>query len=217
MKRSETLLLPYFVWIEPHQSWTRASGLQSAMVAESEPASTPATLLQRVWAFALDYLIICGYLILLGIVTSVVLTYVGWGVLSGFFASPLRADLLAFLTSVFPVALYFAVTESSSRQASWGKRRRGLRVVSANGGRVSFLRALSRSLLKLLPWQLAHTCLFHIPGWPVSPGTPPTWVMVGLVLVWVLVALFAISVAATDRRDAIYDRLLGIRVLADPG
>lgn len=187
------------------------------MIIDHPNQPVPATLFQRVLAFALDYLIICGYLILLGIVTSLVLAYVGWGALGGFFASPLRGDLLAFLTSVLPVALYFAATESSSRQASWGKRRRGLRVVSATEGRVSFPRALSRSLLKLLPWQLAHTCLFHIPGWPASPGTPPTWVMVGLVLVWVLVAVFAISVAATDRRVAIYDRLLGIRVLADPG
>ena len=131
-----------------------------------------------------------------------------------FFSDPIRADVLAFLVTVLPVAIYFARTESSSRQASWGKAKRGLKVESADGRRLSFMSALARSFLKLLPWQLAHTCLFHIPGWPTNTGSPPAWVIIGLSLVWILVIGYALSVLVRKSRQSIYDQILGIRVVA---
>ena len=47
--------------------------------------------------------------------------------------------------------LYFAVLESSSMQASLGKRLLRLRVTRADGGRLSFWRAMGRNFLKFTP------------------------------------------------------------------
>ena len=75
------------------------------------------------------------------------------------FANPNRSEFSAFLLLVLPVVLYFALLECSSWQASWGKRKMGLRVIDMHGIRLSFLRSLIRSLLKFVPWELTHACL----------------------------------------------------------
>ena len=46
--------------------------------------------------------------------------------------------------------LYFAAMESSERGATFGKRAFGLRVVTSDGRRVTFLRALGRYLAKFI-------------------------------------------------------------------
>lgn len=44
-----------------------------------------------------------------------------------------------------------------AKDATWGKRRCGLKVVSGSGGRLPFISALGRNLLKIgLPWQVGH-------------------------------------------------------------
>jgi uncharacterized RDD family membrane protein YckC len=45
--------------------------------------------------------------------------------------------------------IYFAVMESSPRQATFGKQAMGLKVVDMNGDRISFMRALGRAVGKL--------------------------------------------------------------------
>ena len=46
--------------------------------------------------------------------------------------------------------IYFAVFESSGKQASFGKQAVGLRVVSVEGDRITFLRATGRYFSKIL-------------------------------------------------------------------
>jgi uncharacterized RDD family membrane protein YckC len=59
--------------------------------------------------------------------------------------------LLLFFASVWlPSAFYYAVLESSSRQATLGKMAFGLRTTRTDGNRVSFVRANARYLLKAL-------------------------------------------------------------------
>lgn len=127
--------------------------------------------------------------------------------------SPERMDLLAFVTAVLPVILYFTLQESSVGGATWGKRRMGLRVVHMSGERLSRVRALVRSIVKFLPWQIAHTCLFHIPGWPMEPQEPPVWVIAGLTLVWVAIGLYIVTQAVGPTRRTPYDWISGSRVL----
>lgn len=55
--------------------------------------------------------------------------------------TPTAADVLAFLTLVLPVTLTFAYQESSKRQATVGKRRLGLAVVSMTGARIDLGRS----------------------------------------------------------------------------
>lgn len=173
-----------------------------------------ASLSSRVFAFGYDYLLISSYLVILGLFGFLMVQYVspnGW---ADFFSSPLRADLLAFSTTILPVALYFSLTESSPHQASWGKLKRGLKVESVVGNKLSFPQAFSRSLLKLLPWQIAHTCLFHVPGWPMNPQTPPMWVSVGFVVVWMLIGAYALSIGFRANRMSFYDQLCKVRVVS---
>lgn len=166
----------------------------------------------RLLAFALDYVVISAYLVaLVGLSVAIAQTGAGPG-FRALFSNPNSAELTAFLLLVLPVLLYFAVFESSRWQATWGKRVLGLRVVTTSGARVSFLRALWRNALKLIPWELTHACLWRIPGWPFAPETPPLWITVGLILVWVVVAVYVLSLVFSRTGQTLYDWLAGVRV-----
>ena|SRR5579885_179970 len=172
-----------------------------------------ALLWERLVAFALDYVVISVYLGLLVALSALLArTPLGPG-FRALFADPNSAELTAFALLVLPVLLYFALFESSHWQATWGKRVRGLRVETVQGAPVGFLRALARNALKLVPWELTHACLWRIPGWPFAPETPPLWVNVGLILVWVVAAIYAISLVTSPTGQTLYDRLTGVRVL----
>lgn len=168
---------------------------------------------RRLLAFALDYLIISAYLVAL-VVASVLIARTSAG--PGFralFDDPNSAEITAFLLLVLPVLLYLTLCESSRWQATWGKRVVGLHVETDSGAHVSFPRALWRNVLKLIPWELTHACLWRIPGWPFAPETPPLWVSVGLVLVWVIVAVYVVSLLLSRTGQTLYDRLAGVFVV----
>jgi uncharacterized RDD family membrane protein YckC len=168
---------------------------------------------RRIAAFALDYLIIAAYLIFLAAFGA----FLTWGPLKGGWealtSSPLRMDLLAFVTAVLPVILYFTISESSKSGATWGKRRMGLRVVHISGDRLSCGRAALRSVIKFLPWQIAHTSLVNIPGWPMAPQALPRIVIMGLILAWTLVVFYILTLAAGQNRRTPYDWIAGSRVV----
>lgn len=169
---------------------------------------------RRIAAFTLDYLLIVGYLV----VVSVAGLFLALGPLGdewrAFVSNPIRMDLVAFVTTILPVMSYFTLLESSERGATWGKHRMSLRVVNLDGSRLSKGRALIRSSVKFLPWQLSHTCLFHIPGWPSAIEEPPTWVTVGFILVWVLIGFYVVALAVNPFGRAPYDWIAGSRVVA---
>lgn len=168
----------------------------------------------RLRAFAWDYLVVLGYLVALTGV-GLLLTFgpVG-GAWTELMEDPLLADFVAFVLAVLPVLLYFALSEGSAAGATWGKRRVGL-VVSSARGRVppGHGRALVRNGLKLLPWQMAHTAMFHIPGFPVVNGEPPTWTVVVLGAVWFLVALYLVGLTRSGGHRPLYDRVAGTVVV----
>ena len=171
---------------------------------------------QRVGAFLLDYLIIAAYLVLLVIIS----VGLGFGplrsVFRAMFADPNSSEFSAFLLLVLPIMLYFTLCECSSWQATWGKRKMGLRVIDTHGARLSFPRSLVRSLLKFAPWELAHACLWRIPGWPLAPATPSPVITAGLVLVWVLVAAYLVSMLVSKKHQALYDWIAGTLVIVVP-
>ncbi len=168
---------------------------------------------RRIAAFTLDYLLIAAYLIVLS-VASLILAFGPLELeLQAFLSSPARMDLVAFVTTILPVMSYFTLLESSEGGATWGKRRMSLRVVNLDGSRLSTGRALMRSLVKFLPWQVSHTCLFHIPGWPLAIEEPPTWVTVGFILVWVLIGIYIVALAVNPFGRTPYDWIAGSRVV----
>lgn len=169
---------------------------------------------KRVLAFALDYLLIAGYLIVLaGVGAGLTLALGPPERTSPLFASPVVMDLIVFLIAVLPVILYFTFRESAPAQATWGKRRVGLKVVDGQGNRLSRPRAFVRSLLKFLPWQVAHTSLFHIEGWPFAPTTPTPVVTAGLILAQILVVVYLLSLAVGRKHRTPYDWAAGSFVI----
>lgn len=167
----------------------------------------------RIAAFAWDYVVILGYLMaLLAVGLFFTLGPIGarW---SSLMSDPVNADLVAFLVTVLPVALYFAVSEARWG-GTWGKRKLRLFVAVAGAGvGVGLGRVLLRNGVKFLPWQMAHTAMFHIPGFPLEPTAAPAWTTVLLSAAWSLLALHLLGLTFLGRRRPLYDRLAGTVVL----
>jgi uncharacterized RDD family membrane protein YckC len=162
----------------------------------------------RAGAFALDYMIILGYLI--GVILLSLLLNIFSNANQWLFADRIRAQLVAFLLITLPIALYFAVSESSVRQATWGKQRLKLKVGDRNGNRISFWRALARTLLKFVPWEISHTLIWQI---YFSPQTDSVWINYGFVLVYLLIGLNIISFKVTKTHQTLYDLLTNTYVV----
>ncbi|MEM7152245.1 MAG: RDD family protein [Myxococcota bacterium] len=166
----------------------------------------------RIKAFAYDYLAIAAFLTTLASLGA----WLTMGPLGDewteLLSSPWRVDLMAFVVLVAPVIAYFGVFESRTG-ATWGKRKAGLEVTTAEGTPPPLGRAVLRSALKFMPWQLAHTAMLHIPGFPLRVTEIPMASMMGLALVWSLVALYLLGLGARFQRQTIYDRLSGTAVV----
>lgn len=163
---------------------------------------------QRVAAFALDYIILLGYLlglILLSLVFNMLL-----GVHQWLFAERIRAQFVAFLLVTLPITLYFARAESSPRQATWGKQRLKSKVTDSEGNRIGFWRAFGRTALKFIPWEISHTLIWQI---YFSEGTNPVWINYGFALVYLLIGLNIVSLVVTKTNQSLYDLITGTYVV----
>ena len=127
----------------------------------------------------------------------------------------LRGQAVGFITLTLPFVLYFAISESSRWQASVGKRVLSVVAVGPDSGRLSVGRALARSALKFLPWELGHVFSNHLMEHSVrSPdATPPMWFWVVSIVSMAGALLYAASLFVGDGRTP-YDRLARSRVLA---
>lgn len=169
---------------------------------------------KRLLAFFIDYLAISLYLVVL-LVIGLALAR-SRGDLTSMSTSVARMDAIAFFTTVLPVALYFILLEGGQNQATIGKRRLGLRVAKVHSGsRLTTSQSVVRTAVKLLPWQLAHLALVRIPGWPFDVQEPPTYVVVLLVVVWVLVLGYIGSIIWSKGRRSLYDRVAGSQLVAN--
>jgi uncharacterized RDD family membrane protein YckC len=167
---------------------------------------------RRIAAFLVDYLVIAAYI---GLLTS----------LGGAVRRALHRRLrpprtatakrvghgVAFLTLTLPVVLYFAVLEASRAQATPGKRALRVRVTTVDGGRIPLRRSLVRAALKFLPWEVAHTAIWHVPGHPfVSP--PSTWNAAGYAVALGGAACYTAALFVGQRQTP-YDRIAGTMVV----
>ena len=163
----------------------------------------------RVTAFAFDYIIIAGYLILIvafGLLVNLFLPPFAHKL----FGNPLSGEITGFLIITLPVSLYFILCESSAWQATWGKHRKGIQVTSTDGKRLTFLRACSRTLLKFIPWELAHACIWQI---SFAKQAPSPLITAGFVLVWILVGANFVSLWISSTHQTLYDYLAGTYVV----
>jgi len=170
---------------------------------------------KRLKAFAFDYLIILAYIfILAGVNFGIIFMGGALDNISPFFTSPVVKDGIAFLTLILPVILYFTLQESSNRQATWGKRKVGLRVVNTQGVALTKLQAFVRSLVKFLPWQIAHTSIYQIKE-IVLGGSSTPFDITGFVLVYVLVGIYIAAVFISKKHRTPYDWASGSYVIVE--
>ncbi len=168
-----------------------------------QPASelVYARFLARIVAFAYDYVVIASYLFVLLVLAYFVNTAVPT-LQTTLFGNRLTAQLTGFLLITLPVILYFAILQSSSWQATLGKRIMRLNVLDTNGARLSFPRALFRSILQFIPWELSHTLIWQL---RFDPNISPLWLTLGFTLVWVIIAANLISILITPKHQTLYD------------
>jgi uncharacterized RDD family membrane protein YckC len=170
---------------------------------------------KRLKAFAFDYLIILAYVLLMaGVNFGIILRGRMIEELFPYFASPVIKDVVAFLMLILTVILYFTLQESSPRQGTWGKRKAGIRVITAQGESLTKIQALVRSLVKFLPWQIAHTSIYQIrevvPGGEVAPFN-----FTGFVLVYLLIGIYLAAMFISKKRRTPYDWISGSYVVVD--
>lgn len=151
-------------------------------------------IINRVLAFALDYILISCYASILFLVVT------GIGVDN---LSPLEGQLMGFVTLTLPVFLYFYWMERSSRAATLGKRIMQISVQPTNGKRK---RIFIRNFLKFLPWEIAHVGVHWIVYYSNIEQTAPLWIWIVLILPQVVVFGYFVSILSYRGQSSIYDQ-----------
>jgi uncharacterized RDD family membrane protein YckC len=156
-------------------------------------------------AFALD-----GVLLALATATLYAIFQATVGAPVEVFAQAWQWKSFLFAMATVPSVIYFTLCESSRRQATPGKRALHVRVVDVYGARISAGRALLRTLVKLLPWDIA--CIAS--GFP-GPVIIATGAITHPRLLFVAYGLFALYIAAammTLRKQSVHDLAAGTYV-----
>lgn len=125
-----------------------------AVAATTPPWPRPVA---RVRSWLLDWLVVgawLGVLAVLGLLLRPLLPAGEVGTTTG--GELLLADLLITVGTVVPYLIYLALTESSARRATLGKRWAGLHVATLDGSRPGPGAVWLRNLVKVLAWQLGH-------------------------------------------------------------
>ena len=167
---------------------------------KADPTKTYGGFWKRAGAFALDYIVILGYLIALTLLFFLLNSIFK---LDRFlFTTRVQSQVMGFLFLTLPVTLYFAFGESSIRQATWGKQRLGLKVTDDRGHRISSWSAFARALLKFVPWEISHTLIWNI---YFASRIDSVFINYGFALVYLLIGLNIASLLLTKSHQTLYD------------
>ncbi|HSU16349.1 RDD family protein [Longimicrobium sp.] len=112
--------------------------------------------------------------------------------------------LAAVLVFSIPTWTYFTVSDASRGGATLGKRLLAVRVAGDGGGRVPPSRALARTAVKLLPWEMVH--LFGFLLSPV-PGEMSPLQTAGLAAANLLALAYLAATIRTRGERAPHDRV----------
>lgn len=163
-------------------------------------------LVHRLAAYLVDILLLFA---------AILITQFGLEALTGgwplrWLTSGPRIQGWVWLSVSLPTYLYFALSESSARRASLGKRLLGLQVTDLAGKRIGFGRALLRTIVKLIPWEVTHLSLF-LPT-PIfldgQGGFLP-----GLITANVLIVVYLAVVVITAGKRGVHDLVASTMVL----
>ena len=126
------------------------------------------------------------------------------------FRSGTNTQLYTIATISIPVWLYFALLDCSRWQGTIGKRLMALQVANFDtNSRVGFPRSLVRSVVKLLPWELAHVGN-NLPT-PVWYAEEPHF-RIAFVFSSLLLTAYIFSMYTNPSRRCIHDMVAGTRV-----
>lgn len=157
---------------------------------------------RRLAALGLDYLVILGWMSVLGLISAVVFLVRGELPDTLRTLGPVGSEVLYFLLLTFVVGIYLYKTESGGRHATWGKRKMGLEVCNEDGATPNKTQILLRTVVKLAPWEFAHffvwqmMYVFYREGWE---AVPPVWVFVGLNAATAAALVYIVMVLAAGR------------------
>jgi uncharacterized RDD family membrane protein YckC len=169
---------------------------------------TAAGIWDRSLAFASDYLMIAAYLAMI-VAGGAALMRFSPAISNALFGGPVVGQITGFLLITLPVTLYFALSDASAFQATWGKRRMRLKVVDCGGRPLRRTRSVGRTALKFVPWELAHTCIWQV---SFAADQSDSVYMIGFSVVWLLVGVNVLSLLVSPTKQTIYDRLAGTLV-----
>lgn len=167
-----------------------------------------AALRPRLVSAGWDYLVIVVWLALLAAV-FVPLYLAGVRVFDGL--GMVSSDLLITVLTVLPTGAYLTIGEAGRRQATWGKRRAGLAVVTASGKRPGALRIVMRNVVKLLPWQCGHMAVSRLAG-----GHEVSAAILLLVAAYALAGASIALLLVRRDRAALHDVVVATRVVPWP-
>jgi uncharacterized RDD family membrane protein YckC len=160
---------------------------------------------RRVAAYLLDILILFG-----------VLAPAGQIILRLFDALPRTGLAIARVilwNFSLPAWLYFILGDRSAAGATLGKRLLKLQTRTVNGERLSLGRALGRTAVKLLPWELVHLSAFAL-STNLSQFSPTQ--VAGLVAANLLTVVYLGAAVATKGRRSVHDYVAGTLVRPMP-
>jgi uncharacterized RDD family membrane protein YckC len=167
-------------------------------------------IITRLKAFAIDYLIILIYIVILLGATLLI---------SKLFDTRLdnidttTAELTGFFTLTLPVILYFTFTEAGKHSGSIGKKKFGLKVVSEKLSRANFLQLLLRNLIKFLPWEIAHFFIFQLFYFIRKDDPTPDLVLAGLIISQAMAVTYLLFMLSNKNNRSIYEIASGTRVI----
>ncbi|MDX2375223.1 RDD family protein [Microbacterium sp. LRZ72] len=168
----------------------------------------------RVAALLIDYALILGWMAVLAVVALI-----SYAITGRFFdwlaLGTAGAQVRGFALLVLPVGIYLFASEASSHHATVGKRVLRLQVVEASTGSLpSRTRVLVRTVVKLLPWEIAHVAVWNIVGLLAADDPVfPIWLLVLMVVANVLPLAYIAMVAFQKDGRGPHDLAAGTRVI----
>jgi uncharacterized RDD family membrane protein YckC len=163
----------------------------------------PWLLIRRATAYFIDIVLL---FLILAPAGQLVRFAVGWPTASS--TGP-EVWLAAALNFSLPTWTYFVLSDSSARGATVGKRLLGLHVVRVTGGRVGMARALARTAVKVLPWEMVHFSVFAL---STDAGDFDLRQVIGLSMANALAIVYLVVAACTGGRRSVHDYVTATEV-----
>jgi len=108
--------------------------------------------------------------------------------------------MAAVISFSIPAWSYFLFSDLSWKGMTIGKRLLKVKVVSINGNDLNFGRALLRTAVKLLPWELAH-----IFGFALADTISQTAISAGLIAANLLIVIYLVMLFMNAGKISLHD------------